>query len=344
MPYTRHFVLPLISALLLATGCGPATFVVGVAPGGRSLVATPIERDGQWGSPQIMVIDVTGVIANADQGGLLSAGDNPVARLTEGLRLAAGDDRVAAVVLRLNTPGGTVTASDMMYREVQRFKEKTGKPVVVVMMDVAASGGYYLACAADHVVAYPSTVTGSIGVVFQTLSVKPALDRIGVRAEALVSGPNKAAGSPLETLEDGQRDILQGLVDRFYADFVAVVRENRRSIDPDTWDMVTDGRVFTGRRAYELGLVDALGDIRDGIAKAKQLAGLEHADVFVLHRPLDYVSGPYSQAPGPGMSGRGRGVAAQTQINFLQLNLDHALSAVPGTDAGMYYLWLPELP
>ncbi|MEM6854477.1 MAG: signal peptide peptidase SppA [Planctomycetota bacterium] len=322
-----------------ATGCGPATFVVGVAPGGQTLTTTPIERDGKLGSPHLLVLDVTGVIANADQGGLLSVGDNPVARLTEGLRLAANDDRVAAVVLRLNTPGGTVTASDMMYREVKRFKEKTGKPVVVVMMDVAASGGYYLACAADHVVAYPSTVTGSIGVVFQTLSVKPALDRIGIEAEALVSGPNKAAGSPLETLEPSQREILQGLVDRFYADFVTVVRENRKSIDPDTWDLVTDGRVFTGRRAYELGLVDSLGDIRDGITKAKQLADVKHADVLVAHRPLDYVSGPYSQTPPIG-----QGAKPQTQVNLLQINLDRALSTVPGTDAGMYYLWVPELP
>ncbi len=331
-------ILLLVIFLQLAAGCGPATFVVGVAPGGRSLVATPIERDGQLGSPHLLILDVTGVIANADRGGLLSAGDNPVARLAEGLRLAANDDRVAAVVLRLNTPGGTVTASDMMYREVQRFKQQTGKPVVAVMMDVAASGGYYLACAADHVVAYPSTVTGSIGVVFQTLSIKPALSRIGIEAEALVSGPNKAAGSPLETLEARQRDILQGLVDRFYADFLAVVRDNRKSIDPDTWDLVTDGRVFTGRRAYELGLVDSLGDIRDGLQQAKLLAHVKHADVFVVHRPLDYVSGPYSQAPIPPSA------QTQTQVNLLQINLDHALSAIPGTDAGIYYLWLPELP
>lgn len=319
-------------------GCGPAIFVVGVAPGGQSLVATAIERDGQLGSDRVMLIDVTGVIANADQGGLLSAGDNPVARLAEGLRLAANDDRVKAVVLRLNTPGGTVTASDMMYREVKRFKDQTGKPVVAVMMDVAASGGYYLACAADHVVAYPTTVTGSIGVVFQTLSVRPALDRLGIQANALVSGPNKAAGSPLETLSDSQRDILQGLVDRFYADFVAVVRENRRSIDPVSWDVVTDGRVFTGRRAYELGLVDQLGEVRDGIAQAKQLAGITHADVFALHRPLDHVSGPYSQTPA------GQTPTAQTQINLLQLNLKHAIPNGPGIDAGVYYLWQPELP
>lgn len=322
--------------LMVMSGCGPATFVVGVAPGGRALTATAVQRDGQLGSKHIVIVDVSGLIANADQGGLLSAGENPVAGLTEALGAAASDSRVAAVILRLNTPGGTVTASDMMYREVNRFRKQTGKPVVVLMMDVAASGGYYLACAGDHVIAYPTTITGSIGVVFQTLSVRPALDRIGVRAEALVSGPNKAAGSPLETLSDGQREVLQGLVDTFYADFVAVVRENRRDVDPDTWDQITDGRVFTGKRAYELALVDQLGDVRDAFAKAKELAGVEDADLFVFHRPLDYVATPYAQAP---VSASGSGV--DTQINLLQVNLDRAL---PAGSAGAYYLWRPELP
>lgn len=337
----RMMVVGLLAGLGLVAGCGPATFVVGVAPGGRALQATPIQRDGKLGSRHVAVIDVSGMIVNANQGGLLSAGENPVARLTESLSLAANDERIAAVVLRLNTSGGTVTASDMMYREVQRFRKNTGKPVVVLMMDVAASGGYYLACAGDHVVAYPTTITGSIGVIFQTLSVKPALDRIGVNAEALVSGPNKAAGSPLENLDESQRAILQGLVDTFYADFVAVVRENRTEVDPDTWGIITDGRVFTGTRAYELGLVDQVGDIRDALAKAKQLAGLDRADVVILHRPLEYVASPYAESPTRGAA------KAQTQINLLQVNLDRALTgAVPGAgaDAGMYYLWRPELP
>lgn len=315
-------------------GCSPATFVVGVAPGGQRLTATAVERDGRLGSPKVVIIDVSGLIANAPQSGFLSAGLNPVASFAESLNAAASDPKVVAIIVRINSPGGTVTASDMMYRELNRFRERSGKPAVVLMMDVAASGGYYLACAGDHVIAYPTTITGSIGVIFQTLSIRPALDRIGVKAEALVSGPNKAAGSPLETLSDGQREVLQGLVDTFYADFVGVVRERRRDIGPDLWPMITDGRVFTGKRAYELGLVDQLGDVRDAFARAKALAGVGHADLYVYHRPLDYVATPYAQAP--------RGSAdPQTQINLLQVNLDRAL---PAGTAGAYYLWRPELP
>ncbi|MEO1236196.1 MAG: signal peptide peptidase SppA [Planctomycetota bacterium] len=338
MRYRLRWYGTLLTALFGVIGCGPATFVVGVAPGGQRLQATVVEDDGRPFSPRVAMIDVTGLIANADQSGLLSAGYNPVATLTEALDAAAADPKVKAVLLRINSPGGTVTASDIMYREVKRFRQRSGKPVVVLMMDVAASGGFYLACAGDHVVAYPTTITGSVGVVLQTLSVKPALERIGVRAEALVSGPNKAAGSPLETLDDGQRAVLQGLVDAFYADFVAVVRENRTEVSPESWSTVTDGRVFTGERAHELGLVDQVGDLRDAFAAAKEKAGLSSADLVLYHRPLEYVASPYSHAP---LRTDPAGVGVGTQINLLQVNLDRAL---PGADAGAYYLWRPELP
>ncbi|MEM9881311.1 MAG: signal peptide peptidase SppA [Planctomycetota bacterium] len=314
-------------------GCGPATLVVGIAPGGQQITATAVQRDGRLGSRRVAVIDVSGLIVNADQPGLLSTGVNPVSTLAESLDWAAADPRTAAVVLRINSPGGTVTASDLMYREVMEFRGRTGKPVVAAMMDVAASGGYYLACAADHVIAQPTTVTGSVGVVLQTVSVKPALERIGVRAEALVSGPNKAAGSPLETLDDGQRAVLQGLVDGFYRDFVAVVRERRTAVAAESWPIVADGRVFTGRRAYELGLVDAVGDLDDAFAEAKRRAGIDHADLFVLHRPLDYVGSVYARAPAPASG-------AATQLNLVQINLERGLLT---GDAGFYYLWRPSL-
>jgi protease-4 len=325
-------------------GCGPTTFVVGVGPGDRQMVATPVQRDGRWGSRRVMILDVSGTIVNAEGAGVLIPGDNPVARFNEALRLAAADDKVAAVILRLNTPGGTVTASDILYRQVQRFRQATKKPVVAMMMDVATSGGYYVACAADEIVAYPSTITGSIGVIFQTFSVKPALDRIGVTTEALVSGPNKAAGSPLQNLESEQREILQGLVDGFYDDFVAVVKRHRTEVAEDRWATVLDGRVFSGREAQALGLVDEVGDLPDAFARAKALAGLKRADLFVVHRPLDYVASPYAAAggrTGDAISGGGRasGGGGGTQVNLMQINLD----GLTRSASGACYLWVPEV-
>ncbi len=326
-------VVMLTLGLLSAGGCGPATLVVGVGTGDRALRATAVQRDGRWGSRAIWILDVSGTLVNGRQAGLLSAGENPVAKLTEALDAAAADDAVAAIILRINSPGGTVTASDIMYREVQRFRETTGKPVLALMMDVAASGGFYLACATDEGVAYPTTITGSIGVVLQTVSVKPALDRIGVDTDAIVSGPNKAAGSPFETLEPDQRAILQELVDGFYADFVEVVRARRPGIAESRWPMLTDGRVFRGERARELGLIDHTGDLRDAVARAKALADIEHADLYVVHRPLEYVASPYASAPRLPAAGG-------TQINLMQLNLN---AAWPTTGAGAYYLWVPEV-
>src|SRR5690606_5204719 len=153
--------------------------------------------------------------------------------------------------------------------------------------------------AADEVIAYPTTVTGSIGVVMQTFSFDGAMRKLGIESNALVSGPNKTAGSPFERLSLDQRRVLQGLVDDFYARFQSVVREARPNIPADQWDAVTDGRVFTGKQAVELGLVDRLGDLRDALAAAKRHADVRHADVFVYHRPLDHVATPYARhAPG----------------------------------------------
>jgi protease IV len=325
----------LATLVLVVTGCGPVHFAVGVSPGDQALRSTVVSRDGHWSSDRVAVIDVTGMIFNAPRPGLIQRGENPVGELHEKLQAAAGDRRVKAVVLRLNTPGGGVTASDMMYRDIQQFREQTGKPVVALMMDVAASGGYYVACATDRIVTYPTSVVGSIGVIVQTISVKPALSKLGVQAEALTSGKNKDAGSPLSTLTDDHRRVLQGLVDDFYARFVNVVRQARPGIPEDQFDDLTDGRVLGGEQAAAAGLADEVGDLRDAHALAVELAGLDHADMVVYHRRLEYVGSPYAMGP--------NAPTTATQINLMQLNLTGSL---PGLDmpVGVYYLWRPDLP
>lgn len=314
-------------------GCGPTTFVVGLSPGDQQMVTSVVEPAKSRTRDRVAVIDVSGMIINARIPGLLSEGENPVSVLHEQLNEAAKDDYCKAVVLRLNTPGGAVAASDMMYRDVLDFKEATGKPVVVVMMDVAASGGYYLACAGDTIIAYPSTVTASIGVIFQTVSLQPALASIGIQTEAITSGPNKNAGSPLSELTDGHRAVYQEMVDTFYADFTGIVRAARPGISDEHFKEVTDGRVVTGRRAYEVGLVDALGDLDDGFAKAKALAGLEDASLVRYHRPLTYVGSPYAS------SGDRQPQSSATQVNLLQLNVDGSFGE--SASGCFYYVWLP---
>ncbi len=325
--------LCLFLAALPLVGCGPTTFVVGVSPGDQRMVTSVVEPAQSRTRARVAVIDVTGMILNARVSGLLSEGENPVSVFHEQLGKAAKDKHCKAVVLRLNTPGGAVAASDMMYRDVLDFKEATGKPVVVVMMDVAASGGYYLACAGDYIVAYPSTVTASIGVIFQTVSLQPALSSIGIQTEAITSGPNKDAGSPLSELTDGHRAVYQEMVDTFYADFTGIVRAARPAISEEHFKEVTDGRVVTGRRALKVGLVDSLGDLGDGFAKAKELAGLKDASLVRYHRPLSYVGSPYAS------SGDRQPQSGASQVNLLQLNVDGSFGE--SASGCFYYVWLP---
>ncbi|NBC11501.1 MAG: signal peptide peptidase SppA [Planctomycetes bacterium] len=328
---TRPAAVLLLLLLIAPPACGPMTITIG-GPN-RGIEETTVDDPRGHGGDKIAIIDISGLLINAEKPGLLQAGENPVSLLHEQLRHAAEDDDVKAIVLRLNTPGGGVTASDIMYGEVQRFRAVSGKPVVAMAMDVTASGGYYLACAADRIVAQPTSVVGSIGVIVQTVSIKPALQRWGVEAEAITSGPNKAAGSPLEVMTDEHRAVLRGLVDDFYARFVTVVREARPQIDGQQFDTVTDGRVMSGRRALAAGLVDEVGDIYDAAAAARALAGIDRAKLVVYHRPADYAPSPYAADPTASRGG--------TQINLAQVNLSSDALTLP---AGFYYLWRPTLP
>ena len=326
----------LLILILWSAGCRPVTFAVGVSPGDRQLATTVVESEGRWNRDRVPMIDVSGMILNAPKPHLIQPGDNPVSLLHEKLEMARGDKRVRAVILRLNTPGGTVTASDAMYRQIERFKTRTDKPVVALMMDVTASGGYYLACAADKIVAYPTTVTGSIGVIMQTFSLKPALNRLGIQTTALTSGPNKDAGSPFSVLTPEQQAVLQSLVDDFYGRFRDVVRRSRPLIAADQFDELTDGRILSGDQAVKAGLVDQVGDLYDAFRRAKELAGIPRADMVLYHRPLHYVASPYASAPMPG-GGPGGG----TQINLAQFNFPHQFG---DASIGFFYLWQPVAP
>jgi protease-4 len=326
-----HRLLALLVLSAALTACGPLTFTIGSSPLDEPIEHTLVEKDTADSGNHVALIDVSGLIYNGNSRGFLSEGENPVGLLHEKLEKARHDATVKAVILRLNTPGGTVTASDAMYREVMRFKSLAKKPVVVLMMDVAASGGYYISCAADKIVAYPSTITGSIGVIFQTISVKPALERWGIKPEAIVSGPNKETASPLTEMTESQRQVLRALVDDFYARFTTLVREKRPNIPADEFAKVTDGRVVSGSAALKLGLVDEVGDLYDAWATAKRMANVKHADLIIYHRASQVARTAYATAPAQPM----------TQINLAQFNLD--ATQVGDATMSFLYIWKPSL-
>ena len=211
----------------------------------------------------------------------------------------AAPRRVRAVVLRINSPGGTVTASDILYHEVMRFKERRKVPVVASILDVGASGGYYVALAADRILAHPTTVTGSIGVLMLTLNASGLLEKIGVSASYVKSGEFKDMGSPFRALRPEERALFQDLIDRFYARFVELVARSRK-LDEAKVRGFADGRIYTAGEALSLGLIDQIGYLEDAIAAAKGAAGLKDARVVTYHRPRQYRATIYSSADTPG--------------------------------------------
>jgi protease-4 len=238
---------------------------------------------------------------------------------------------VKALVIRINSPGGSVTASDLMYNELLYFKQRTKckRPVVAVMMDVAASGGYYLACGCDEIVANPTTVTGSIGVIMQMVNFRGTLGKIGVETDAIKSGAMKDAGSPFRKLKPEERELFQELVDGFYDRFVEVVARGRPGMDEDKVRSVADGRVYSAQQALELGFVDRIGTLRDALADVKERIGARKLKVVTYQRPHGYKPNIYAETPvGP------------AQLNLLNITLPPDLAAL---EPQFLYLWAPGL-
>ena len=192
--------------------------------------------------------------------------------LIEQIRDARDDDSVKAIVLRVDSPGGSALASDVIWRELMVTREADdARPLIVSMSDLAASGGYYIAMAGDSIVAQPGTLTGSIGVFGGKIAIGGALNKIGVNHDAVVSGPNASIDSPFTPFTPSQRTKVQSMMQSIYDDFVEKAAESRKTT-PEKMHAVAQGRVWTGQQARERGLVDALGGLDTAIAIAKERA------------------------------------------------------------------------
>jgi protease IV len=242
---------------------------------------------GRKGKPTIAVVTVHGPIVSGRGGrqvlpfGSSSAGGDTIAAA---LREAAADDSVSAIVLRVDSPGGSVTGSETIWREVNRVRDG-GKPVVASMGAVAASGGYYVSMGADAIVANPGTITGSIGVVTGKLVARELKGRLGVGSDSVRTNPNADAWSINQPFTDEQHAHVEAEADLFYTDFIERVAKGRKMTAEDV-EAIARGRVWTGSDAKERGLVDELGGLRTAITRAKVLAGLEpDADVRLVGYP-----------------------------------------------------------
>jgi protease-4 len=289
------FYMALLLSLVVLAGCGPSAFRIELVPVHQQLEETVIQQDkGIFIPDKIAVIDVDGLLMNKRKRGFMREGDNPVSIFVEKLDKAAADRRVKAVVLRLNSPGGTVAASDVMYHSLQEFKRKTGKPVIACILGVGCSGAYYLACGSDGIIAQPGGITGSIGTIIKTFSFAGTMEKIGVKAVAIKSGELKDLGSPLHDLREEEQKVLEKIINQFYEQFLSVVLKGRKEIGEQKLRSLADGRVYTAEEALQENLIDRVGYPEDGIKWAKEIAGVEKARVVMYHRPSGYKANVYS--------------------------------------------------
>jgi protease-4 len=327
----------MLAPLALATGCQePLQMAANVRlvpefpqPGNAGPVKsmTMPEQSHDTESPAVAVIDVDGILLNSDFSGFWSAGENPVSLFRERLDAAACDPCVRAVVVRINSHGGGVTATDIMWHDLSAFRERTGLPVVACLMDVGAGGAYYVATAADQIVAHPTSVTGGIGVILNIYNLQDALQQFNVAAIPVRAGDKVDLGSPVKALDDDQRKLLQSMANNFHKRFRDVVHDGRPEVNMDDKTNF-DGRVFTAEEAVKRRLVDQVGYLDDAISIARNMAHVPHARVVLFHRANDQAHSAYAITPN---IPAGVGIVPVSLPGFDRTKLP-----------GFLYMWQPE--
>lgn len=286
-----------------------------------------ITVDGQPASAKIVLIDLDGLLVNANQTGLYSQGENPVALFREKLDRCAADPTITGVVLRINTPGGSVAGTEMMVRDLVAFRQRTGKPVVACLMDLGCGGGYALAAAAGRIVAHQGTLVGGLGVVLNLYNLQDCMATFNVVGQAVKAGDNVDMGSPVKAVPAETRKLLQAMADEYHLQLRTMIRQHRPHLSAAA-DVAFDGRIMTARQALELGLVDQLGSVDEAVELARKQTAGQAATLAMLRRPGDPARSPYAITPNTPM-----------QSSLMPLS-------VPGIERTklptFLYAWLPE--
>lgn len=321
----KWYWLPAVFAILTMVGCaGPRIKLF-------SDSSDPYEEYTLEGSAtaKVLVLQANGTIEEGPDRGLLRDRPGLVPDLVSQLRLAAKDDDIKAVVLKINSPGGSVTASDVLYHELKAYREKTGVKLVAAFMGLAASGGYYIALPADRIVAHPTSVTGSVGVVFLQPKVTGLMEKLGVDVDVSKSGAQKDMGSPFRPSTEEERRLLQDLTERLGQRFVDLLQQHRR-VSADALAEIRTARIFLADEALTLGLVDRIGYMDDALQTAKALAGLPDDARVVVYRRSEFPNDTVYNTAG-------------TNIGTARPELIHVdLPGAPGRlETGFFYIWPP---
>ena len=323
MKPNRTWIVVLVLLVLVTSGCAAPriTLVTGDSVPLREYTLAGTEKG------KVVVIPVRGKIDDSPKPGLFQEKPSLVQEFVAQLRKAEKDDQVRAVLLKISSPGGSVTASDLLYHEITEFKNRTGKKVVAALMNVAASGGYYMALPADHIIAHPTTITGSVGVLFLQPKVTGLMEKIGVAVDVSKSGKNKDMGSPFRRTTPDEEIMFQQLTDRLAKRFLDLVQQHRK-LDKKALAEVASARVYLADEALGRKLVDQVGYLTDAVVKAQDLAGLGRDSKVVVYRRTAYPDDTVYNARTSWEGGRG--------LSLVDLELPAAMKDL---QAGFYYLW-----
>lgn len=275
---------------------------------------------------KILVIPIRGIISDAPHEGFIRTKPSLVQEVVSQLQLAEKDKNVKAVLLKIDSPGGSVTASDILYNQITAFKKRTGAKVVAALMDVAASGAYYIALPADYIMAHPTTLTGSVGVLFLRPKVIDLMQKVGVSVEVNKSGVNKDMAAPFRQTTPEENQILQAMTDRLGTRFIDLVAKHR-TLNPAAMAEISTARVFLADDALKLGMVDEVGYLDQVLARAKKLADLPEDAKVVVYRRTEYPDDNiYNTSTRYGGG----------DLSVISLELPEALNQF---HTGFYYLW-----
>jgi len=316
-------ILLLMGLVLTAAGC---TFLeVNLGPRQAPLEETVVQGQGQ---AKVVLITISGVLCEERlRTGLLpwSPSESLLGRLTEELDRAAKDDQVKALLVKIDSPGGSVSTSDLVFHQLDRHRRQTGHKIVACLMGIAASGGYYAALAADRIVALPTSATGSVGVISLKFNLAGLMGRLGVEAETVTSGQFKDMWSIFRPASEEERRIIKSLIDDYFPRFKKTVQDRRPAMTARQLEKAATGRLLSAAQALDLGLIDGLAYPDQAFDQVLEMAGLEEARLVLYHRPKAHRPNIYAQT----------GQASPSLAGADLLNLS--------TGPHFMYIWLPGL-
>ena len=323
MNYVKRLSITVLTiASFFTSGCGTMKINL-IADYSEPLREFTVEGKG---GNRILVVPITGLISAQNSKSMMESQPSVVQEVVSHLRKAQEDTRIKAVILKVNSPGGTVTASDLLYHEITKFQEETGIPVIACMMDMATSGGYYVSLPCDYIIAHPTTVTGSVGVVFMRPKFAGLMDKIGVGMEVSKSGNNKDMGSPFRATTDEEVKLFQGLIDHMAGLFKKKLKKHR-DLSEESIDDVMSAKVYVAQDALDNGLIDKIGFLDDAVTEAAVRAEILSDYRVVMYRRLLYSDDNiYNDVTA--LSGK--------KPATLDLGI---FSSVPKIKTGFYYIW-----